>query len=406
MRYTRQQQPKRFPFGIIIFIVALIYVMTMLLWPVQAIEATIPEQPAIDTGPAPTMSWPSYGQSAIGTNDTGVLATNGTQTPTPIASITKTITALVVLEKKPITPGQTGPTITLTTEDAVRYNQYFLVGGSIARSDAGMKVTEYQMLQAALISSANNYADSLAIWAYGSMDAYLKAATDYLAKHNLTNTTVADATGFSPNSVSTASDLVLIGALALKNPVIADIVSQKSAVIDAVGTLNNTNLLLGQEGVVGIKTGTTDEAGSCLLYAARYTVGSETVTVIGATLGAPNHALLARNASTVLSDAKAGFKEVMLAKKGEALATYTAPWGATARAVTEKNIKVTAWSGQTITAHVNAKALKAGDNPKNIGSATFSANDKKYTADLVLDQPIATPSWLWRLTHPTTIIKS
>ncbi len=406
MKYRQRRQPKRFPFGIVIFVIVLLYSATILLWPIQPIKAAIADQPSIDTGAAPTINWPAYGQSAIGTSENGILATNAAQTPTPIASITKIVTALVVLEKKPIAAGQTGPTITLTTEDAVRYNEYFMAGGSIARSDAGMQLTEYQMLQAALISSANNYADSLAIWAYGSMDNYLAAANTFLEKHNLQNTKVADATGFSPESTSTASDLVLIGSLALKNPIIADIVSQQTTTINGLGTLHNTNLLLGDEGVIGMKTGTTDEAGSCLLYAVKESIGTETITLVGATLGAPTHPMLARDLRTALLSIKSGFKEVTLAKKGQSMATYNTPWGETSNAVPAKNIKTIVWSGQSVKADIDAPDVTPGNTSATHGAVTFVAAGKKYTADLSLDQPITTPSWLWRLAHPHVVVRS
>lgn len=405
MKYRQRRQPKRFPFGIVIFAIVLLYSVTILLWPMQSIKAAVAKQPPIDTGSAPTITWPSYGQSAIGTSEGGVLATYSEQTPVPIASITKIITSLVVLEKKPIAPGQTGPTITLTTEDAVRYNQYFMAGGSIARSEAGMKVTEYQMMQAALINSANNYADSLAIWAYGSMDEYLVAANAFLKKHDLQHTKVADATGFSPGSVSTASDLVIIGSLALKNPIIADIVSQQTATINGMGTLYNTNLLLGSEGVIGMKTGTTDEAGSCLLYAVKAPIGSESVTLVGATLGAPSHPMLARDIQTALAGIKSGFKEVTFAKKGQPLATYTTPWGDTSHAVPAKNIKAIIWSGQPTKTNVEAPDIILGNASTVHGTVTFVTNGKKHTSDLSLDQPITSPSWLWRLAHPHVVVR-
>jgi len=53
-----------------------------------------------------------------------------------------------------------------------------------------------------------------------------------------------------------------------------------------VGIIQNTNQLLGTDGVLGIKTGTTDEAGSCLLFAARYACrGRAKVTIVGVIMG-------------------------------------------------------------------------------------------------------------------------
>lgn len=378
----------------------------MLFWPLQAVTAEVTASSQISAGTAPGITWPAYGQSAVGTTEYGVLATSGAQARAPMASITKIVTALTVLDAKPIAAGQTGPTITFTAEDAARYNQYFMAGGTIARSDAGMQLTEHQILQGMLVSSANNYADSLAVWAYGSMDSYLAAAQAYLAKHGLSNTTVADASGFSPQSKSTPSDLVRIGTLALEQPVIAGIVSQNAVTIPGVGTLRNTNLLLGQEGIVGIKTGTTDEAGSCLLFAAKYTIGTTPVTIVGAALGGPNHAALARDVNAILASTKAGFQEVTLAELGQSFATYKTPWEAETKATTNKNTRVVTWPGFKTTQKISVTDISPGEpQAKKVGTAAFSIGSQKYTTDLVLDQQLEKPTWLWRLTHPQEVVR-
>lgn len=394
------------PYAALCLALVIIYVGTILVWPMQSVSAT-KHSVEIDTGTAPTLQFPAYGQTALGTETGATLATHGNQQSVPIASITKIITALVVLEEKPLEAKQTGPTVTLTQEDAALYNKYFAMQGTIARSDAGMQLTQYQIMQTMLITSANNYADTLAIWAYGSMDAYLQAANEYLKKHNLQNTSVADASGFSPQSKSTATDLVTLGSLALKHSVIADIVSQPTATVSGIGPIRNTNLLVGVDGFIGIKTGTTDEAGSCLLYAVKRSVGDSTLTVIGATLGAPNHPTLARNVSNLIDETFASFKEVTLAEKNQSLATYSTEWAGDIDAVTTKKLTAIVWPGQNITTDVMAQKIKSSDTSSDtVGSVTFRSEAQRHTADLVLEKPLSSPSWLWKLTHPTAVIKS
>lgn len=381
------------------------YISVMMFWPIKAVQATITAQPqTTPQATAPQLAWPPYGQSAIGTADGTVIGTYGTQTPVPMASITKVVTALTVLESKPIPPGQHGPSITLTAEDAARYNQYYAADGTVMKAEAGMQLTEYQLLQGMLISSANNYADTLAVWAYGSIENYLAAAKSYLAKHQLTSTIVADTSGFSAESKSTASDLVSLGKLAMSQTVVADIVSQKTAVIPNVGTLQNTNLLLGTDGVAGIKTGTTEEAGSCLLFAAKYTIGDTPITIVGVTLGGPSHPVLARDIATLLDSTKNGFQEVSLASLNQQFAHYKTSWGSQSKAITNKNTKVVTWPGTSVNQKVTASSLRVSTNPSSIGSVVFSVGDKRYTADLVLDKPLEKPNLLWRLTHPQQVI--
>jgi len=404
-RLRERRARRRYPFGAIILILVVVYVSAMMFWPVKAIQATVTAKTQTQPQVAPQLTWPPYGQSAIGTLDGGVIGTSGPQIPVPMASITKIVTALTVLEDKPLTQGQPGPTITLTSEDALLYNQYYAADGTVAKAEAGMQLTQYQLLQGMLISSANNYADTLAVWAYGSIDNYLNAAKAYLAEHQLTNTVVTDTSGFSAGSKSTAQDLVTLGKLAMSQAVVADIVSQKTAVIPNVGTLQNTNLLLGIDGVVGIKTGTTEEAGSCLLFAAKYTIGNTPVTIIGAALGGPNHPMLARDVATLLASAKAGFQEIKLASLNQQFAVYKAPWGAETKAITNKNTSVVAWPGTPVSQKVVASPLKPSDNPNTIGSITFTAGGKTYNSDLVLEKPLKKPDLLWRLTHPQQVIQ-
>src|SRR5690554_2064103 len=100
---TRRQKVRQISFGTIIFTLVIGYVLTMLFWPVQAVQASIATYNNTNTQKAdivPTINWPTYGQSAIGTLDGNIISTAGDQTPVPIASITKVITALTVLKHK------------------------------------------------------------------------------------------------------------------------------------------------------------------------------------------------------------------------------------------------------------------------------------------------------------------
>ena len=75
--------------------------------------------------------------------------------------------------------------------------------------------------------------------------------------------------------------------VSIKNPVFAEIVALPEAEIPVVGTIRNYNDLLGVNGVFGIKTGSTDEAGGNLVFASRLTVGSRKLTIVGAVFNQP-----------------------------------------------------------------------------------------------------------------------
>jgi len=212
------------------------------------------------------------------------------------------------MEKQPFELGQEGQTYTITAEDIATMNAYIAEDGLVLPLLIGMEVTQYQAMQRMLIASDNNLADILVERIFGSMAAYVLYAQDMLQRMGLSQTVVADASGFSPDTVSTLSELVAIGIAALQNPVIAEIVAQPQAQIPDTGIITNTNQLLGVDGVIGIKTGTTDEAGSCLLFAARYAAGDgQNVTIVGVIMGDTDHTSLFSDSRNLLTSAKQGF---------------------------------------------------------------------------------------------------
>jgi serine-type D-Ala-D-Ala carboxypeptidase (penicillin-binding protein 5/6) len=254
-------------------------------------------------------AWPAVGQAAVASVEDGLLArSSDNEQLRPIASIAKVITALAIMEKQPFELGQEGQTYTITREDIANMSAYIAEDGSVLPLLIGTELTQFQAMQRMLIASDNNMADILVGRTFGSKEAYVSYANDMLKRMGLSQTMVADASGFSPDTASTPSELVTIGISALKNPVIAEIVAQPQAQIPDVGIITNTNQLLGDDGVIGIKTGTTDEAGHCLLFAARYVAeDGEKVTIVGVIMGDTNAASLFSDSRILLASAKQGF---------------------------------------------------------------------------------------------------
>ncbi len=267
------------------------------------------------------LAWPAVGQAAIGSVEDGLLARSSDyEKVRPTASIAKVITALAIMEKQPFKPGQEGQTYTITRNDIATLNGYILEGGSVLPLLIGMKMTQYQAMQRMLMASDNNMADILAERIFGSKEAYVLSAQNMLKRMGLSQTVVADASGFSSATVSTPSELVAIGIAALKNPVISKIVGQKQAQTPVAGIIKNTNQLLGRDGIIGIKTGTTDEAGSCLLFAAHYTAkDGKTGTIVGVIMGDRNHSSLFKDSRELLSSAKQGFGLIESQSMGNAV---------------------------------------------------------------------------------------
>ncbi|MBW3568574.1 D-alanyl-D-alanine carboxypeptidase [Candidatus Parcubacteria bacterium] len=267
-------------------------------------------QPAKITAPLP---WPDYGQAAYGAVDEGVLAQSTEKTePVPIASLAKLITALAVLKQKPLAPGEQGPAITLSEEDVTLYREYVAKSGTVVPVQAGGQITQYQALQATLLRSANNMSDTLVRWAFGSMEEYNTYANEMLDELGLTDTIVADASGYSPLTKSTASDMVNIGLLYMQNPLLREIALQPEATIPFAGVVTNYNALINQDGVTGLKVGYTDEARNTFLVADIRGVNQDEISV-AAVLGAHSMPTAMKDAKRLLKTGNAGHK--LLTKK-------------------------------------------------------------------------------------------
>jgi D-alanyl-D-alanine carboxypeptidase (penicillin-binding protein 5/6) len=253
-------------------------------------------------------AWPTTGAAAIGTVEDGVLARSAArEKQRPIASMAKVIAALAILDKQPLMLGQSGGSYTITADDVADYQAEVARGGSAVPVHEGMVLTQYQAMQMMLLASANNIADMLVERTFGSEEAYVTYVQDMLRRNGFNQTVITDASGYNSSTVSTPSEMVALGIEALTNPVIAEIVAQQQAHIPGVGYIQNTNTLLGVDGVVGLKTGTTDEAGSCLLFAGRYTAeDGRKVTIVGVVMGSANAVALFADSERLLTSAKQG----------------------------------------------------------------------------------------------------
>jgi D-alanyl-D-alanine carboxypeptidase (penicillin-binding protein 5/6) len=239
------------------------------------------------SGPPPALPWPAQGQAYIDVEGVGELGSSGpADTEVPIASVTKTMTAYQVLHDHPLGPNDDGPLIDITPAlfDASKSAENDESGIDMR---SGEELTLRQALEGMLLPSAGNMARVLATWDAGSVAAFVGRMNAQAQALGMNHTHYADPAGIDPNSRSTAADQVRLGEQALRNPTLAAIVSMKSVELPVSGVVTNTNRLLGLDGVIGVKTGSTSAAGGCLLFATRSTVGGVPVTMVGAVLGQP-----------------------------------------------------------------------------------------------------------------------
>ena len=389
--------------GLVAFLSVAFYLPMTLLAPIGELPPTALAY-SVEPQSAPTVAYPTYGASGFGAvGYPGVLGSAGPATPLPIASITKVVTALVVLEAHPIDEGTEGATLTFDDQDLQYYDDQLAVDGTRQPVTPGTSLSQRDVIELMLMASANNYALSLARWAFGSTEAFGPAASAWLTAHGLTSTTILEPTGLSPSNVSSVADLVELGKLALEDPLVSQVVSTGVVDIPGIGPVENRNDLLGVNGVDGIKTGTLDEAGSCLLFSADRQVGSQTVTIVGVVLGGPDHDAVDASVQQILDQAYSGFKEIEVIAEGTELATYATAWGDSAVAVAGESATALVWSDEPVTVAVDAASIHLADDGSAAGELDVAVGERTFSVPLVLRGTIDDPGPWWRLTHPADL---
>lgn len=398
--YNQPRRRKSSSVKIVFLLVIIFYLIVILFVPMPKFapkaSEIAPTKPNVSK-----IYWPGYGQAAIGAKDYGLLATSGEQKSAPIASIAKTMMALAVLQKKPIQTGQTGPTLTMTADDVKFFEDNLAQNGSVVPVQAGEKLTEYQMIQALMLPSGDNIADTLANWSFGSMDNYLQYANAEAAKLNMTQTHFADASGLSPETVSSAQDLIILGQNVMAEPILADIVSQQQVTLPVAGTVRNYNTLLGGSDVVGIKTGNTDEAGGCFLFAAKTNLSGQNITLIGAILGAKDRLTALTDTRQFLNVNSEAFELTTMIHKNQTVGVYKTPWGQTINAIAKNDLQVVLTKEQKANIKIELQDIKKPlAKGAEVGQIAVSAGFKTFTTTAILSAKISRPPLWWRLIHP------
>jgi D-alanyl-D-alanine carboxypeptidase (penicillin-binding protein 5/6) len=236
----------------------------------------------------PSRVWPADGQAAVQLGQSQVQV-GPNQHAAAIASVAKVMTAYLVLRDHPLRLGQDGPTITLTDADVADTDRRRGQHESVMSISAGERLTELQALQALLLPSANNIAAVLARWDAGSADRFVAGMNATARSLGMTHTHYTDPSGYDDATVSTAADQVRLVDRAMRLPVFASIVATSSATLPVAGTVHNTNRLLGHDGFVGVKTGSTAAAGGCFAFRAIRWIDGKRTTITGVVLGQPGH---------------------------------------------------------------------------------------------------------------------
>jgi D-alanyl-D-alanine carboxypeptidase (penicillin-binding protein 5/6) len=359
---------------------------------------------------------PPRGSFALSASTLGTVASYNAAVERPTGSVAKAMTALVVLEALPLAPGAAGPSRTMTNADVQLYRQAVAEGGSNLPVRAGEVFSERDLLFALLLPSADNIAESLAVWVSGNRTAFIARLNAKAAALGMAHTHYADPSGISNKTVSTAADLVLLAKAVMTNPTFASLVSVQQVTLTNGTVLHNLDIGLEQEPYwLGIKTGWTGAAGGCLLFAAERSYGGDeqlTVTVWGAVLGQPSetapdpaHPELGAafaEAENAVAAVFNSYHAVDLTQTIPALTgSVSTRWGGASdvavipgtgadtvllRGPTTLQLRLTTL---TPIAPVTANA--------EVGEITAMLNGTKVTWRVVVTSALAAPSWWWKL---------
>lgn len=315
-------------------------------------------------GARASLAWPVSGQAALAVRGIGSLGTSGPAgTARPIASIAKVMTAYRVLTDHPLAAGEQGPTLTVNAAEADAYPAEQEANESLVPVVAGERLTERQALQALLLPSADNVAKILARWDAGSTRAFLRTMNSTAASLGMHHTRYTDPSGLDPSTVSTAADQVTLGKAAMQNATFGQIAGESEAVVPVAGVIHSTNTLLGDDGVIGIKTGSSTEAGGCLLFAAATTVGGRKATVYGAILGQPG------DLSTLLPNVMSASQQLIVSaqnalsahtvvRAGQPVADIKLPGKPWSHLTSPRDITLVGWPGLSYHLAVTSKAAR------------------------------------------------
>ncbi|MBW8483972.1 D-alanyl-D-alanine carboxypeptidase family protein [Actinomadura parmotrematis] len=349
-------------------------------------------------GTAPVLPWSGQGQAAVYVDGLGTMGSSGGAAPTPTASVAKVMTAYVYLKQHPLRSGEAGADRTVSAQGVAELPARKQRGESLLGITAGQHLTERKALEALLLISANDVAHELARWDSGTDAAFVAKMNEAARGLGMASTTYTDPSGYDAGTVSTAADQVKLLTAAMKIPAFAEVVKNRAYVPDGGGEARPAgNLLLGQYGVVGGKTGYTDKAGGNYVFAAKRRVGGVPTMIVGAVMG--QHSPSAVGAMSVgrrlLVAAERALTAETVAPAGAVVAKVDDGLGGTTPLVTRSALNVVGWPGLTVNLGV------AGDPPATAaaGTAVGQVDVGAAKVPLVLRGALDAPSPVQRLTR-------
>ena len=345
---------------------------------------TLPEFSNFDN--LPEIDYSNYALAIDGE----IIAGQNAEESSPTASTAKMILSLAIMKEKPFNLGESGEDIEITQEFYDKYIWYYYNGGSVTAVQNGEVISEYDALVSTLLASSNNMADTLAIWAFGSLDDYREYATNMLAEWGINTVNIGvDASGFDESTTATPADLAKIGTKVLENPVLAEIVNLKSYVVPVAGEIKNTNSLIGRNRIGGIKTGYIGEVSGYCLVSGYFEEGDHIVTL--ALMGAPSRDASFSDSLAIINQVQDDLLPRKIISAGDVVGHYNSWWTGEIDILADEDLEVVGWD----------QAIKSVDlnMENNVGKLIITINNHQYEIKVSTPDYKNEPSIIEKIKH-------
>ncbi|MEU7292279.1 serine hydrolase [Streptomyces exfoliatus] len=392
----------------LVLLVLIVFAIVQMVRPLPAPVLTLSAAPTFTfEGGELKLPFPTEGQGAVEVEGVGSMGTYGAQKPAPIASVTKTMTAYVILRDHPIKGSQKGPEIEI---DAKAEEQGKAEHESTAAVQAGQTYSQKELLQLLMIPSANNVARLLARWDAGSEAAFVDKMNAAAKDLGMTQSTYTDPSGLLDSTVSTPRDQLKLAKAVMQYDVFREIVNMPNVTVDGIpGRIENNNNILLQPGVSGIKTGSSTPAGGNLLWSANTIVDGENRRILGIVMGAKDAADLGKklqlaidNSLKVIQQAQKDVTSAAVVRKGQVLGYIDDGLGGRTPVVATKELKAIGWPGLKVRLELTdgGKVLphagKAGDV---VGQVSIGTGAGKVSSPVALKTDLVEPGFDKKLTR-------
>ncbi|MFE5713932.1 serine hydrolase [Streptomyces sp. NPDC056501] len=392
----------------LVVLLLIVFAIVQMVRPLPAPALTLSASPTFTfEGGQLKMPWPNEGQGAVEVEGVGSMGTYGAQKPAPIASVTKTMTAYVILRDHPLKGSQKGPEIEIDKKAA---EQGKAEHESTAAVQEGQTYTEKELLELLMIPSANNVARLLARWDAGSEAAFVEKMNAAAKDLGMTQSTYTDPSGLLDSTVSTPKDQLKLAKAVMQYDVFREIVNMPNVTVDGIpGRIENNNNILLEDGVSGIKTGSSTPAGGNLLWSANTIVDGENRRILGIVMGAKDADELGKklqlaidNSLKLIQQAQHDVTSAAVVRKGQVLGYIDDGLGGQTPVVATKELKAIGWPGLRVKLELTdgGKAVprsgKAGDI---VGQVSIGTGVGKVSAPVALQADLVEPGFDKKLTR-------